>query len=340
MGQLSIFTVEDRYTAISKCGDPLEKLEKVIPWEDFRPLLKHALKKERKSEAGRPPFDYVMMLKVLVLQSLYNLSDDQMEFQIRDRLSFVRFLGLSLEGTVPDAKTIWHYREMLTNAGVIRRVFNKFDRYLQAQGFRAKKGQLIDATIVEVPKQGMTEKERDQVEAGETPKDWQEKPAMLSQKDTDARWTKKHAKSYYGYKNHVNVDGKHKLIREYTVTSANVHDSRVMDKLITPDENSKAIYADSAYRSRQREKRLRTEGYRSHICTKGRRDNKLSKFQKALNKRRARIRARVEHVFGAMSQGMAAYLIRCIGKVRAAARIGLNNLTYNMRRYCYLAAAA
>lgn len=340
MGQLSIFTVEDRYVAISKCGDPLEKLNQVIPWEEFRPLLNHALKKERKSEAGRPPFDYVMMLKVLVLQSLYNLSDDQMEFQIRDRLSFARFLGLSLEEGVPDAKTIWHYREQLTQAGVIRRVFNKFDRYLQGQGFRAKKGQLIDATIVEVPRQEMTEDEKKQVEEGETPEDWEENPDKLCQKDLDARWTKKHAKSYYGYKNHVNVDGKHKLIREYEVTSANVHDSQVMDKLITPDENSKAIYADSAYRSRQREKRLRVKGYRSHICTKGHRANELSKFQRALNKRRSRIRARVEHVFGAMSQGMAAYLIRCIGKVRAAAKIGLNNLTYNMRRYCYLASVA
>lgn len=340
MGQLSIFTVEDRYAAISKCGDPLEKLNAVIPWEEFRPLLKHALKKERKSEAGRPPYDYVMMLKVLVLQSLYNLSDDQIEFQIRDRLSFARFLDLSLEETVPDAKTIWLYRELLTKAGVIRRVFNKFDRYLQDQGFKAKKGQLIDATIVEVPKQDMTEKERDAVEAGETPKKWEDKPAKLSQKDTDARWTKKHAKSYYGYKNHVNVDNKHKLIREYEVTSASVHDSQVIDKLITTDYNSKDIYADSAYRSRQREKQLRAEGFRSHICTKGRRNKKLGKFQKTLNKRRARIRARVEHVFGAMSQSMGAYLIRCIGKVRATARIGLNNLTYNMRRYCYLAGAA
>jgi len=340
MGQLSIFTVEDRYAAISKCGDPLEKLAKVIPWEEFRPLLNHALKKERKSEAGRPPFDYVMMLKVLVLQSLYNLSDDQMEFQIRDRLSFVRFLGLAMEGAVPDAKTIWHYRELLTKAGIIRRVFNKFDRYLQQQGFRAKKGQLIDATLVEVPRQSMTEEERKEIESGETPEDWQEDTAKLSQKDMDARWTKKHAKSYYGYKNHVNVDNKHKLIREYKVTSANVHDSQVIDKLITPDENSKDIYADSAYRSRQREKRLRAKSYRSHICTKGHRNKELGKFQKALNKRRARIRARVEHVFGAMSQSMGAYLIRCIGLVRAAGKIGLNNLTYNMRRYCYLASAA
>ena len=280
-----------------------------------------------------------MMLKILVLQSLYGLSDDQMEFQIRDRLSFVRFLGLSLEEGVPDAKTIWLYRETLSNAGVIQQIFKEFDRHLQVHGFKAKKGQLIDATIVEVPRQAMNQEEKKSVEAGETPEAWQENPAKLSQKDTDARWTKKHSKSYYGYKNHVNVDAKHKLIREYEVTSASVHDSQVMNKLITPEENPKDVYADSAYRSKGREKKFRSEGYRSHICTKGRRNRELSSFQKAMNKRRAKIRARVEHVFGVMSH-TGAYFIRCIGRVRAVAKIGINNLTYNMRRYCYLAGAA
>jgi IS5 family transposase len=276
------------------------------------------------------------MLKVLVLQSLYNLSDDQMEFQIRDRLSFARFLGLSLEEGVPDAKTIWHYRELLTQAGVIRRVFNKFDRYLQNQGFRAKKGQLIDATLVEVPRQEMTEEEKKQVEAGETPEDWEENPAKLCQKDLDARWTKKHEQSYYGYKNHVNVDGKHKMIRDYEVTPAHVHDSQVMDALLSAERNSKDIYADSAYRSEEREADLKVIGFRSHICNKGRRNRTLSRFQKAMNKRKARIRARVEHVFGHMTKSMRADIVRCIGLIRATARIGLNNLVYNMSRYSYL----
>jgi len=339
MGQISIFTVEDRYAAISKCGDPLEKLAILIPWESFRKVLQRHFRKVRKSEAGRPPYDYVMMLKVLVLQSLYGLSDDQMEFQIRDRLSFVRFLGLSFEEKVPDAKTIWLYRESLSNAGVIDRIFKEFDSHLQSHGFKAKKGQLIDATIVEVPRQAMTNEEKQTVETGEVPESWQDNPSKLCQKDTEACWTKKHSKSYYGYKNHVNVDAKHKLIRAYEVTAASVHDSQVINELITADDNSKDVYADSAYRSQEQEKVLRSSGYRSHICTRGNRKKEVSLFQQALNRRRSQIRSRVEHVFGAMSH-MGANFIRCIGRTRAKAKIGLNNLTYNMKRYCYLANAA
>ncbi|OGJ84601.1 MAG: hypothetical protein A2268_11265 [Candidatus Raymondbacteria bacterium RifOxyA12_full_50_37] len=259
-----------------------------------------------------------------------------MEFQIRDRLSFVRFLGLSLKERIPDAKTIWHYHELLANAGVMQRLFNKFNRYLEQQGFKAKKGQLIDATIIEVPRQKMTEEERKEVNDGKTPEAWEKKPAQMSQKDRDARWTKKHNKSYFGYKNHINADGKNKLIREYKVTSAQVHDSQVMDELLTKNKNSKDVYADSAYRSDAQETTLKNDGFRSHINTKGYRNKALSKFQVKMNKIRSKIRSRVEHVFGDM-KSMKADFIRCIGIIRAEVKIGMINLTYNFRRYAYLA---
>jgi len=337
MGQLSIFTVEDRFASLSKCGDPLERLNTVVPWEEFRPVLHRAMRKERKSEAGRKPFDYVMMLKVLFLESLYNLSDDQMEYQIRDRLSFTRFLGLTLEDTVPDAKTIWHFREVLTQMGIIKGLFQRFNWYLEKKGYTAKKGQLIDATIVEVPRQKITNKEKAVIEEGKVPESWKENPAKECQKDVDAHWTKKNDKSYYGYKNHINADAKHKLIRDYAVSPANEHDSEAFDDVVSKDTNSKDIYADCAYRSAEREQELKAKGYRSHIHSKGYRNSPLSKFQGKLNTRKSRIRARVEHVFGQMVNAMDANFIRCIGLMRAAARIGLNNLAYNLNRYAYLA---
>jgi IS5 family transposase len=340
MGQMSFFTMEDRFASLSKCGDPLERLNIIIPWEEFRPVLNRALRKERKSEAGRKPFDYVMMLKILLLESLYNLADDQMEYQIRDRLSFTRFLGLTLEDTVPDAKTIWHFREVLTQMGVIKGLFQRFNRYLEAKGYKAKKGQLIDATIVEVPRQKMTIEEKAVVEEGKVPESWKENPAQECQKDVDAKWTKKRDTSYFGYKNHVNADAKHKLIRDYAVSPANMHDSEAFNDIVSKDTNSKDLYADCAYRSVAREKELKAKGYRSHIHSKGHRNNLLSKFQGKLNMRKSRIRARVEHVFGHMVNTMDANFIRCIGLIRAAARIGLNNLAYNLNRYAYLAGRA
>ena len=106
MAQPGFFDLDIRYESISKLGDPLEVLDQAIQLETFRPVLSKALRKFRKSNAGRKPYDSVFMFKILVLQSLYNLSDDQTEFQIKDRLSFMRFLGLDFEDTVPDAKTL------------------------------------------------------------------------------------------------------------------------------------------------------------------------------------------------------------------------------------------
>jgi len=133
---------------LSKAGDPLEKLEAVVPWDVFRKPLARALKRSDGSKGGRPAFDTVMMFKVLVLQALYNLSDDQAEFVINDRLSFMRFLGLGLGDKAPDAKTIWLFREHLTQARAIDNLFAWFDKHLNKAGYLAMGGQIVDATLV------------------------------------------------------------------------------------------------------------------------------------------------------------------------------------------------
>ena len=334
-GQPGFFDVQNRYEALSRAGDPLEGLRTMIPWESFRKHLKKTLQRKDNGLGGRPPFDDVLMFRVLVLQALYNLSDDQTEYQIRDRLSFMRFLGLDMDGTVPDAKTIWLFRERLVQAGAVEKLFARFDRHLEEHGLMASGGQIIDASIIPVPRQRNTRKENEAIKAGETPKAWKQDPEKLRQKDVDARWTVKNEQSLYGYKNHINTDKAYKFVRRYHVTEASVHDSNAFDDVFEEKNTAKDVYADSAYRAKQREEELKARGYRSHIHHKGTRGHPLSEAQQAVNTRRSRTRARVEHIFGRQAQ-MGGKLVRSIGIVRARANIGMKNLVYNLQRFVFL----
>lgn len=251
-----------------------------------------------------------------------------------------RFLGLGLEDPAPDATTVWLYREQLVQAGVVEALFDAFDAHLKAQGWLAMGGQMIDASIVPVPKQRNTREENAAIKAGETPEGWDDNPARARQKDTDARWTKKHGKAHYGYKNHVNVDRRNKLIRRYTVTDASVHDSQALDDVLDDDNTASGVWADSAYRSAEIEARLEARGLKSRIHRKAHRNRPLTEREKQGNRTRSTVRARVEHVFGAQSNDMGGTLLRCIGIARATARIGLKNLAYNMRRVAQLDALA
>lgn len=222
--QPGFFDLSNRLELLSEQGDPLEKLNDAIDWTIFNRLLEKAFRKTRKSAAGRKPFSRILMFKVLVLQSLYNLSDAQTEYQIKDRLSFMRFLGLSLESRVPDEKTIWAFRECLIEARVFQKLFERFDRYLNTQGYHAEKGTIIDASVMPARIQRNRDDEKALLKAGAIPTDWVKNPNKLRQKDCDARWGKKDKRSQYGYKNHVVVDVKHKLIRHGETTHAAMAD--------------------------------------------------------------------------------------------------------------------
>jgi IS5 family transposase len=334
MMQTGLLDWHIRFGQLDAGGDPLPKLKKLVNWERFRPELEALRDKERKSNAGRKPFDVVLMFKVLVLESLYNLSDEKIEFQIRDRISFMRFLDLSLGDAAPDEKTIWLFREQLTEAGLIKRLFEEFDAFLQEKGFSARKGQIIDASIVEAPRQRNSREENRQIKAGQIPEDWREQKKR--QKDTDARWTKKNGQNYYGYKNHIDVDVKHKLIRDYEVTPASVHDSHVFEDLLDEDNSSRDVWADSAYRSEDKLKELKKRKYRGHLQRKGCRHKKLTDREAQGNRTRSRIRSRVEHVFGVQAKRAGNLIVRAIGLVRVKAKVGLRNLAYNLDRYCVL----
>jgi IS5 family transposase len=335
MGQFGFFDADRRLAAISAKGDPLEMIDRVVPFESLRAEIEAVVltpAQDRKSKAGRKPIDVIVMFRMLVLQSLYNLSDEQVEYQVRDRLSFTRFLRLGIEDRIPDGTTLWLFRETLGKAGLIEKLFERFGQYLEAKGYIARGGQMVDATIVPVPKQRNGREENEAVKVGKAPPAWEQNPAKNRQKDKDARWTKKHGKSFYGYKNHVNADAKHKLIRQYDVTDASVHDSQKFDRLLNKSNTSRDVYADSAYRSAETEAKLSLRGLRSRIHQRASRGHPLSKAQGNANRQKSKVRARVEHVFAAQQNSPGGRIVRTIGIVRAKTKIGLQNLAYNIRR--------
>jgi transposase, IS5 family len=324
------FDVENRLENLSKQGDPLEVLNRVVPWDIFRETLDQVRIKERKSKAGRKPFDVILMFKILILQSMYNLSDDAVEYQICDRLSFMRFLNLSLGARVPDAKTVWLFREQLGKAQLVQPLFEQFDTYLRVNGFAAQKGQIVDASLVQTPKQRNSREENKQIKSDEEPEGWSAQKAR--QKDVDARWTKKNSKTYYGYKNHIQVDAKHKFIRDCAVTNAAVHDSQVFEQLLDEYNSSRDVWADSAYQSKASVEKLEDKNFRPKIQRKGKRGKALTPREIKGNTTRSRTRSRVEHIFGAQLVRAGNLLLRSIGLERAKINITLRNLSYNMGR--------
>ena len=186
------------------------------------------------------------------------------------------------------------------------------------------------------PRNRNTREENKAIKDGEVPEDWADKPAKRAQKDVEARWTKKHGKSHYGYKNHLNVDRRHKLVRRYHVTDAALHDSQAVDQLLMLGNTGAGVWADAAYRSEEMEAKLQDRKLKSHIHRKGKRGKPLTEQAKGSNRTKSKVRVRVEHIFGAQANDMGGTLVRSIGIVRARAKIGMKNLAYNMRRLVQL----
>lgn len=270
-----------------------------------------------------------MLFKIIILQRLYNLSDDQTEYQINDRMSFMRFLGLGLDDKVPDAKTIRLFKDTLTKAGIMEQLFSQFNRMLEERGIITHKGTIVDATFVDAPRQRNSRDENKKIKDGEVPEEWKKEPHKMSQKDTDARWTKKGDEKHYGYKDHVKVDADSKLIMDYAVTPANVHDSNEFENFF--NEQDEVGYADSAYVGKKLPRHVRNEA-----CEKGYRNKPLTDKQKENNRRKSKIRCRIEHVFAYMTMSMHGLTVRSIGIERAVFNIGLTNLVYNLCRYSFL----
>lgn len=329
MEMIGIFDEEKRLEKISALGDNLEKLNKIIDFEIFRDKITKVFYKENKG-IGRPSFDYILMFKILVLQRLFNLSDDQTEYQILDRSSFRRFLGV--ETKIPDAKTIWHFKDELSKANIMKELFDIFEMQLEEKKIISHSGSIVDATFVEAPRQRNDREENKAIKDGKIPKNWIEENNVnkLRQKDVEARWAVKAKVNHYGYKDHVKVDADSKIITNYIVTSANVHDSQKINELI--DDKDKVVYADSAYIGIE----LENQNIKKQILDKGFRNKKLTEEQIENNKMKSKTRCRIEHVFGSITKMMCGKIVRSIGIKRAEFNIGLTNLIYNMFRYNFI----
>jgi len=345
MKQLGLFGLSKRLQDLSE--DPLEKLKEIINFELFRDELEKGLNFSEGLKGGRPSCDAVLIFKILILQTLYNLSDDQIEYQIQDRLSFMRFLDLHLSDKVPDAKTIWLYRERFSKNGLIDQVFSKFGEMLVNQGYLAMGGQIIDASIVQAPRQRMTKEEKVQIKKGEIPTDWQAKPHKLAQKDRDARWMVKYTKAKddnknsvdlaipsFGYKNHISIDRRFGFIRRTEITAANAYDGHLLPNLLDKENTSRDVYGDTAYSNENNLNYLKSRGFCSKLHRKKPKNKPMPIPLKKGNTTKSKIRAHVEHVFAVQKEQMHLF-VRTIGLKRAKVKIGLANITYNIKRLIF-----
>ena len=329
--QRGLFDFEDRMREIGT-KDPLARLHDVIDWEAFRGPIEKAVVPEPKGPGGRPRFDAIIMFKTLVLQRLYHLSDAQTEFMIRDRLSFMRFVGVDLHELIPDEKTIWRFREELIAGRIMDHLWSAFDGELKRLGIQTSRGKIIDASIVESASR--PKKKSRGTEAREETEETN--PHRERQIDGDARSTMKRKRWYFGYKNHIKVDAGTKLIVADAVTDAAVHDRTMLPVLLSDDDDGCDVYADKGYAGVGPKAEVLAVKATPKTMHRGKRNKPVTAEQRAENKRWAKIRSRVEHVFGDQHTAMHLRKIRTKRKSRAEFTIRLNNLVYNLRRLGFL----
>jgi IS5 family transposase len=333
LGKTSMFDEVTRIEKLSQRGNRLEKLEKVIDFEIFRSILEESmLNHNTKSNAGNRPYDVVLMFKIILLKRLYGLSDDEAEYQILDRLSFREFLGLSSGDKVPDAKSIWLFQDKLVKKNLEEELFFMFNDHLKSLNLLVKEGKIVDASFVEVPRQRNKRDENECIKGGGGSNLWLDNPHKKSQKDIDARWTKKGDATFYGYKNHCKANSKSKLIETYKVTDASVHDSQVILDLISENDKKMKVYADSAYVGKEIKKSLKEKCVKPQIIERAHKNKPLSEGQKTGNCKRSKKRCRIEHIFGFITNSLDGFRIRSVGFQRAKGIIGLTNLLYNICR--------
>ena len=351
MKQLGFFDLPDHLKRLSDAGDPLEEMDRIVEFEAFRVVLEEALAYSDGSKGGRPPYDSVAMFKVLILAAQNNVSDARMEFLIRDRLSWLRFLGFDLGKPTPDENTIRSFRERLTAAGAVRGLFEAFDQQLRVAGYMAMGGQIVDASLIAAPRQRNTQAEKEAIKAGKKAAEiWPDRPAKAAQKDTDARWTVKIGRpkdkdnpgsvpelaiAVFGYKSHIDIDRRFGFIRSFAVTDAARHDGKVLRRIVTTDNLAADVWADTAYRSKANEAWLAARGRVSRIHHRKPKGRPMPKPVAKANARKSAVRAKVEHVFAQQKDRMGLF-IRTIGIKRAEAKITLANLAYNMQRLIFL----
>jgi IS5 family transposase len=295
----------------------LGRISGSVQWYRFEHLLKGIYA----AAEGRPSYPPLVMLKCLLLQQWYGLSDAALEEVVSDRLSFRRFAGLALDEDVPDHTTLCRFRQQLVRHGLAEKVFAEMNRQLEKQGLILKKGTLIDASLIEAD-----------ATARSTP------DGKIESSDPDAGFARhqRRRRPFLGYKAHVGVDQGSDLIRSGKLTPANVHDSKVGDELICGDE--KKVFADKAYHSQERRERLAAMGIEDGIMRRGARGHPLKARDRARNSRLARIRSAVERVFATLKRRYRWSRVRYRGLAKNAAHFFLLCTAINIKRALVLTA--
>jgi len=310
--QLSILdNAFNRRKKLSRTDELLRSIDKFVDWQRLEKEIEPLFKPTKR---GRPSIPIIYMLKILFLQSLYNLSDPAMEDALVDRLSFQRFVGFGFDEEIPDFTTIWRFRERLQKSDSHKRIFKIILSMLEEKGFILRKGTLIDATIVQ------SSRRQNKAEVDK----------QSPQKDKDAHSARKGDKYFYGYKGHVGVDYGSQIIRKAEFTPANVHDSSMYDVLLSGDERS--VFADKAYSKQSRKKALRENEIYCGILDKANRSSALGLKQKSRNKKKSRVRNSVERVFAQFKRIYGYRQVRYLTLKRNEFQFMLLCSLYNIRR--------
>jgi IS5 family transposase len=339
--QTGFFTHELQLRRIDGLGDPLKALGDAIDFALFSPLLDQLLG-IRKGGPGRPPWDRLLMFKILILQIVRGLSDEKLEFELIDSASAQRFVGLSPHDPVPDSRTIWLFRDTLTKArradgderDGVRLLFDRFHEELASRGLLCREGRTVDAMIVEVPRQRNSPDDNKAIKHGQVPAQWSAQPRKLAQKDVDARWARKNHVTYYGYKNSIVGGITDGWVHDYRVCPANAHDSTIIPEsfFLAPTPGAVA-YGDSAYSKPVVLARLAAAGIEARIHEQRLAGSELSETQKQANRIKSKVRIRIEHRFGRMRSCLGGLAVRAVGLARCRSWIGMINLVYNLMEY-------
>lgn len=329
---------DDEHLRALRAFNDLEMIGNPVDWESFRSLLEKVWGPPRTACRGRRSWDYLLIFRSILLGVMNNLSDKGLQGNLLERWSFQSFAGLEERSRVPDQKALWKYRDQLAKAGCIEELFHIFLDPLDNRGYGLHTGgQIVDSSLTDVPCPRNTREENARVKEGEVPEAWEDNPNKLRPKDCDGRWVRKNGVSRFGSKTHRAVDEGTKLIVNWDVTLADVHDRQLFEALLgVRSAGDRRIWADRAYRSQESIAKVVGLGLYPRINHKARRGTPLSDHQRVLNKAYSRFRCRVEHVFGSIRNDLKGGGMRCIGQGCARVWIGLVNLCYNLRRFSYL----
>jgi transposase, IS5 family len=315
-----------RRRKVSRAVKTLQKIDDVVNWKALTEIVKR-IDKSNTAKGGRKPLPFEWKVKMLFLQYTFNLSDPELEDQLIDRLSFQRFVGINLDQEIPDFTTLWRFKEALIRHKLMDRIFSSINSQMELYGLILKKGSMVDATIIESTTKPMKEQKRKS-----------SKMQSSSQQDTDARGTEKSGKKYYGYKGHIGADVQSKLIRKRKFTSANVHDSQLIEDLCSGDESG--VWGDKAYSNDAHKRGSRNIGIYYGVLDKSRRGKALSARQKKRNRQKSAVRAAVEHPFAFMKNKLKMQLAAAKTIDRNSLRFDMNCIIYNVLRADYLLSKA